>query len=160
LVVAIVFGVLLARFDKGTNPVVYLLGYCAYLAVSVLLMQRLWINRWLQPGEDWTPTAAVARARLRLAQSLTSILECGVLVFACGVVDSLGQSVFVAFVRGRPVELATSGGVIALLLALARKFATMAVTPGTSWMKVIVRFQKWIALVVALVAMLAIAALL
>ena len=163
LVASVVFGVLLGRFDQWSNPVVYLLGYCAYLAVAVLLMQRFWISRWLLPGEDWTHTAAVSRARLRLTQSLTTLLKVVLLVSACGFVDSLGQAIFVALLRARPVELATlgtSGGAIAVLLALARKFATFSFKPAGGWMKAIVRMQKWIALVAAILALVAISALL
>ncbi|HYS14655.1 MAG TPA: patatin-like phospholipase family protein [Burkholderiaceae bacterium] len=163
LVAAAVFGVLLGRFDQWTNPVVYLLGYGVYLAVSVLLMQRFWISGWLKPGEDWTFTAAVARARLKLTQALSGLLKVLLVILACALVDSLGQCIFVAILRARPVELATlgtGGGAIALLLALARKFSTMVPHDAVTWKKLFVRTQKWVALVAALLGLLAIAALL
>ncbi|MCX8116191.1 MAG: hypothetical protein N3D71_14160, partial [Burkholderiaceae bacterium] len=43
LVASVVFGVLLARFDRWDNPVVFLLAYGAYLAIATLLAQRLWL---------------------------------------------------------------------------------------------------------------------
>jgi hypothetical protein len=163
LVVAAVLGVLLGRFDQWSNPVVALLAYSVFLAATVLLMQRFWITRWLKPGEDWTHTAAVARARLKLTQRLTGLLRILFLVFLCALVDSLGQSIFVALLRARPVDLATlgtSGGAIALLLALARKFGTVVHVDVSTWTKMVVRMQKWIALIAGLLALLAIAALL
>ncbi|HTT13884.1 MAG TPA: patatin-like phospholipase family protein [Burkholderiaceae bacterium] len=163
LVVAAVLGVLLGRFDQWSNPVVVLLGYSVYLAATVLLMQRFWIAGWLQPGEDWTHTAAVARARLKLTQTLTAVLRIALLVFACALVDSLGQSTFVALLRSRPIDLATlgtSGGAVAILLAIARKFSTMVHVDVSGWTKVLARMQKWIALASALLALAMIAALL
>jgi Patatin-like phospholipase len=163
LVMSVVFGVLLGRFDRWTNPVVYLLSYSTYLAVTVLLMQRFWIARWLKPGEDWTHTAAVARARLRLTQSLTSLLKVLLVALACGLVDSLGQSIFVALLRQRSAELTalgSSGGLVALLLALARRFTTMGLGSITAWKKAVLRLQKGIALAAGLIGLFAIAALL
>jgi hypothetical protein len=163
LVAGAVAGGLLGRFDRWTNPVVPLLAYGVYLSVTVLLMQRFWIARWLRPGEDWTQTAAVARARLKLTKALSLLLKTALVMFACALVDSVGQSIFVALVRSRPVELATigaSGGVIALLLAFARKFGSMVLLDVSKWKQMIVRMQKQIALVVGMIALLAIAALL
>lgn len=163
LVIGAVLGVLLGRFDQWTNPVVYLLGYCVYLAIVVLLLQRFWIPRWLRPGEDWTHTAAVARVRLKLTQTLTLLLKVLLVLLACGFVDSLGQSLFVALLRARPVDLATIGGssgAIALLLALVRKLGAMALGDASKWKMMVVRMQKWLALVAALLALVAIAALL
>ncbi len=157
-----VLGVLLGRFDKWSNPVVPLLGYGTYLAVAVLLMQRLVIARWLGPGEDWTQTAVVARVRLKLTQALTAVLKVCLVVLACGIVDSIGQSLFVAMVRGRVdlASLAASGGLIGVLAALARKFGSLVVTDIAKWRKTVVRMQKSIALVAALLALAAIATLL
>jgi hypothetical protein len=163
LVVGSVLAVLLGRFDRYGNPVVYLLGYSVYLAVIVLLMQRFWIAGWLRPGEDWTHTAAVARARLKLTQALTKLLKLLLLLFACALVDSVGQTIFVLLLRGRPLELAsiaTSGGLIAVLLALARAFGKVVVRDVSTWKKMIVRTQKRVALVAAYLALFAIASLL
>jgi hypothetical protein len=163
LFVAAVLGVLLGRFDKWSNPVIALLGYGAYLAIAVLLLQRLVIARWLGPGEDWTQTAVVSRVRLKLTQGLTTLLKWVLVLLACGVVDSLGQSIFVALLRGRPVDFAaltTSGGVIGVLLVLARKLGSVALSDLAKWRKALVTMQKTIALVAALIALLAIAALL
>ena len=163
LVVAAVLCVMLGRFDQWSNPIVAPLAYGVYLAVVVLLMQRFWIAGWLKPGEDWTHTAAVSRARLKLTQTLTRLLRILLVVLACAVVDSLGQSIFVALLRARPTDLAaigTSGGAIAVLLALARKFGTLVQVDVSKWTKMIVRMQKLIALVAALLALAAIAALL
>lgn len=162
LFVSAVLAVLLGRFDKWTNPVIYLLAYCTYLSIAVLLMQRFWIARWLRPGEDWTHTAAVSRVRLKLTQALTTLLRILLVAFACGIVDSIGQSVFVAMLRARPVDfaaLSTSGGAIGVLLVLARKFGSLAVTDVAKWKKTVVRMQKTIALAAALLALAAIAAL-
>jgi len=164
LVVSAVLGVLLGRFDQWTNPVVYLLGYLFYVAASVLLLQRFLIAGWLRPGENWTQTAVVARARLKLTQALTKLLKLVLIVLACGFVDSLGQSIFVALLRGRWIDLAsigTSSGAVAVLLALARKFGTFVLGDVVSkWKQVVVRMQKWIALIAAIIALAAIAALL
>jgi hypothetical protein len=163
LFVSAVMLVLLGRFDKWSNPVIPLLGYCSYLAVTVLLMQRFVIDRWLAPSEDWTQTAVVARVRLKLTQMLTTLLKLVLVALACGIVDSVGQSMFVAMLRGRPVDLATlttGGGAIGVLLVLARKFGSLAVTDIAKWRKTVVSMQKMIALIAALLAVGAIAALL
>jgi hypothetical protein len=163
LVASAVLGVLLGRFDRWTNPVVYLLGYGVYLAVTVLLVQRLVIARWLRPGENWTQTAVVARVRLKLTQALTAVLKVLLVILGCGFVDSLGQSVFVALLRARPPELiaiGTSGGLIVVLLAVARKLGTVGIGDLTKWKAFLVRMQKQIALGVAVLALAAIAGLL
>lgn len=163
LVASVVFGVLLARFDRWDNPVVFLLGYGAYLAAATLLVQRFWLARTLAPGEDWTYTSAVARARLKLTQALTALLALLAVVAACGVVDSFGQTLFVAWLRNRPGELAalaSGGGAIAIALALARKLGTTVAADAAAWKKRLAQMRKLVALVVALAALAAIAALL
>lgn len=163
LVASLVFGVLLARFDRWDNPVVFLLGYGAYLAIVTLLLQRFWLARMLKPGEDWTHTSAVARARLKLTQALTAALALLAVVAACGFVDSFGQTLFVAWLRNRPGELAalaSGGGAIAVALAFARKLGGAVGADATAWKKRLARLQKLVALVVALAALAAIAALL
>ncbi len=163
LVASLVFGVLLARFDRWDNPVVLLLGYGVYLAIATLLAQRFWIARLLKPGEDWTQTAAVARARLKLTQALTATLALLATVAACGLVDSFGQTLFVAWLRNRPGELAalaSGGGAIAIAAALARKLGEAAAADATAWKRRLARMQALVALVVALAALAAIAALL
>jgi hypothetical protein len=163
LVASLAFGVLLARFDRWDNPVVFLLGYGAYLAIATLLAQRLWLARMLKPGEDWTYTSAVARARLKLTQALTATLALLAAVAACGFVDSFGQTLFVAWLRNRPGELAalaSGGGAIAVALAFARKLGEAVGADATAWKKRLARLQKLVALVVALAALAAIAAML
>jgi len=163
LVASLAFGVLLARFDRWDNPVVFLLGYGAYLAIATLLAQRFWLARMLKPGEDWTYTSAVARVRLKLTQALTATLALLAAVAACGFVDSFGQTLFVAWLRNRPGELAalaSGGGAIAVALAFARKLGEAVGADATAWKKRLARLQKLVALVVALAALAAIAALL
>ncbi len=163
LVAAVAFGVVLARFDRWDNPVVLLLGYGAYLAIATLLAQRLWIARMLAPGEDWTYTSAVARARLKLTQALTTVLALLAAIAACGLVDSFGQTLFVAWLRNRPGELAAlaaGGGAIAVALALARKLGEAVAADATAWKKRLARLRSLAALVVAVAALVAIAALL
>ncbi|MFN3565629.1 MAG: patatin-like phospholipase family protein, partial [Burkholderiaceae bacterium] len=163
LVASVVFGVLLARFDRWDNPVVFLLGYGAYLAIATLLVQRFWLVRTLEPGEDWTHTSAVARARLRLTQALAAALALLAAIAAAGFVDSFGQTLFVAWLRNRPGELAalaSGGGAIAVAAALARRLGEAAGADATVWKKRLARLRGLVALVVALAALAAIAALL
>jgi hypothetical protein len=163
LVAAAVSGVLIGRFDHWSNPVVYLLGYAVFLAVVVLLMQQFWIPRWLEPGEDWSHTAAVARVRLKMTQALTTVLQVLIWVAAIGLVDSFGQTLFVGFLRSRPGELlaiGSGGGAIAVALALARKLGAKVLADETLWKRLLARLQKLVALVVAVLALAAIAALL
>jgi hypothetical protein len=163
LVASLTFGVLLARFDRPGNPVVFLLGYGAYLAIATLAAQRFWLARLLKPGEDWTHTAAVARVRLKLTQSLTTVLALLGAVAACGFVDSFGQTLFVAWLRARPGELAalaTGGGAIAVAAAIARKLGAAVGADAGVWKKRLARLQTLVALAIALAALVAIAALL
>ncbi|MEW5881500.1 MAG: patatin-like phospholipase family protein [Pseudomonadota bacterium] len=163
LVASVVFGVLLARFDRWDNPVVFLLAYGAYLAMATLLVQRFWLARLLAPGEDWTHTSAVARARLKLTQALAAALALLAAVAAAGLVDSFGQTLFVAWLRNRPGELAalaSSGGVIAVAAALARRLGEAVGADATAWKRRLARLHALVALVVALAALAAIAALL
>jgi hypothetical protein len=163
LVAAAVAGVLIGRYDRWTSPVVYLMWYAVFLAIVVLAMQRLWFPHWLNPGEDWTHTAAVARVRLKLTQALTAVLQVVVAVVAVGLVDSFGQTLFVGFLRGRPGELlaiGSGGGAIAIALALARKLGAKVLGDATLLKRLLARLQKLLALVVAVLALAAIAALL
>lgn len=163
LIASAILAVLLARFDHWTNPVVFVLAYGAYLALASLALLRLWLARQLAPGEDWTHTAAVGRARLALTQALTAALAVLLAAAACGFVDSLGQTLFVAFLRNRPGELLAVGGggsAIAVLLWLARKFAdTVLGADATALRRLLARLQRLIALTVAAAALAAIAAL-
>jgi hypothetical protein len=163
LLAASVFAVLLARFDHWTNPVVFVLAYGAYLALAALVLLRFWLARLLRPGEDWTHTAAVARARLRLTKALTAALAVLLVAAGCGLVDSFGQTLFVAYLRNRPGELlaiGSGGGAIALLLWLARKLGGAAFGADASALRrALVRMQKLVALVVAAAALAALAAL-
>ncbi|MCX8115970.1 MAG: hypothetical protein N3D71_13005, partial [Burkholderiaceae bacterium] len=155
--------VLLARFDHWTNPVVFVLAYGAYLALASLAALRFWLARLLRPGEDWKQTAAVARARLKLTQALTAALALLAAIAAAGFVDSFGQTLFVAWLRNRPGELAalaSGGGAIAVAAALARRLGEAVGADATVWKKRLARLHKLAALVVALAALAAIAALL
>lgn len=163
LFVAAVAIALVARFDSASNPLLVVLGYGVYLSIAVLLLQRFVLPGWLLATEDWTQTAPVARVRLKLTQGLTTVLKIVLLGFAAGLVDTIGQNVFVALVRGRAIDFAAlgaSGGAIGVLVVLARKFGSLAVTQAARWRKVVVRMQTTIALVAALLALLAIASLL
>lgn len=163
LLAASVFAVLLARFDHWTNPVVFVLAYGAYLALAALALLRFWLARLLAPGEDWTHTAAVARARLQLTKAMTAALAVLLIAAALGVVDSFGQTLFVAYLRNRPGELlaiGSGGGAIALLLWLARKLGdTVFGADASALRRALVRMQKLAALVVAAAALAALAAL-
>lgn len=163
LLASAIFAVLLARFDHWSNPVVFVLAYGAYLALASLALLRFWLARLLQPGEDWTHTAAVARARLALTKALTAALAALLVAAACGLVDSFGQTLFVAYLRNRPGELlavGSAGGAIALLLWAARRFGEAAFGADASALRrALDRMQKLAALAVALAALTALAAL-
>jgi hypothetical protein len=163
LLASSVLAVLLARFDHWTNPVVFVLAYGAYLALAALALLRFWLARLLRPGEDWTYTGAVARARLHLTKALTAALAVLLVVAGCGLVDSFGQTLFVAYLRNRPGELlaiGSGGGAIAVLLWLARKLGGAAWrADATALRRLLARMQKLAALVVAAAALAALAAL-
>jgi hypothetical protein len=185
LIVSVALCVPLWVFAHRTNPVLYLLGYGAYLGLVVLFIQGIlipiWrmqaqdqaagaeparrprIARWRQQFKVWIPAAEASYIRSKLTQWLTIVLWLLLILLACGLVDSIGQTVFVALLRkpgaGKVAAIGT-GGAVAVVLALARQFGTKVLGEASKWKKRVVRLQKLIALAAAGLALTAIAALL
>jgi hypothetical protein len=163
LVISGAGALLLAGLDTWQNPVVFVLVYGAYLAAATRVLQKFWLEGLLRPGESWVQSGPIARVRLTLTQVLAALLRVLVVVFAAALVDTLGQNIFIYALRGdrAALTLATSGGVIALALALLQKIGRIwFVTDPRKGMKLVLRYRKPAALVVAVLALLAIAALL
>lgn len=141
------------------NPIRFVLLYAGAVFVVSLAIRNLWFGVLL--GRDWKAQAPlVARARQKLTRGLTHSLYAALVLAAVGVIDSLGQSIFIGLVRDQLLGWGGGGaGVVAAILAIRRAADWIGGTSSTKLRQFISRNYKRVALVVALVAIVALASL-
>ncbi len=161
LVACVALLVPLLSYGQRANPVTWLLVYGAYLAVAAIAVRDGWLNNKL--GAGWqTEQVKVARARLKLTQGLTWVLKLVLALAAIGLVDSIGQTIYVAALRAQTIEwaaLGSGGGALAVVLVLLRRLAEATLgADARAWKQTLMRYQRPTALIAGVLALLALAA--
>lgn len=156
-VLGVAFAVVAVLLGAHGNPLAALAAYCVVLVAIGLLWRDVVIRRRL--GAQWqTFSGKVAQARQWLTKWLANALLWAGLVAALGLVDSIGQAFFVALIRGELIAWGSGGiGVAALVLAL-RQLAKLG-KDAKGWITFFVAYQKPVAMVVGVLALLLLAAL-
>ncbi len=146
-----------------TNPIGWVLLYAgAVFAVAVLLRDVIFT---LQLGSGWRKQAsAVAQARQKLTRWLTTSLYATLALLGIGLIDSLGQSMFIGVVRNELLAWGGGGaGVVATLMVVRRAadwLGTLGASPqGARLKQFMARNYRLVALAVGFAALLALATL-
>jgi hypothetical protein len=139
------------------NPIKYFLLYAGIAFAAALMIRNLYFT--LQLGSGWKVQAPlVARARQKLTRGLMVSFYAALALAAIGLIDSLGQSVFIGLVRN---ELGTWGGggvgVVALVMTIRRAADWLTGDASTRLRQFVTRNYKLVALGAALLAILALA---
>lgn len=146
------------------NPIGWVLLYAgAVFAAAVLLRDVIFT---LQLGMGWRKQAsAVAQARQKLTRWLTTSLYVVLALVGIGLIDSLGQSMFIGVVRNELLVWGGGGaGVVAALMAVRRAADWLgslsgASSQGARLKQFMARNYRLVALAVGLAALLALATL-
>ena len=157
----------LARYGmevEPANPIRWVLLYAGACFALALLIRNVFLT-W-QLGSRWqTQAAHVTVARQKLTRWLTTSLYAALALTGIGLVDSLGQSMFIGVVRNELLVWGGGGvGVVAALMAIRRAAGWVSALGGTSGggarlRQFITRNYRLVALLVALAALLALATL-
>ena len=141
------------------NPVKFVLLYAGVLFAMSLAIRNLLFTAML--GAGWSSQAPlVARARQKLTRWLTRSLYAALALAGIGLIDSLGQSIFIGIVRDELLGWGGGGaGVVAAIMAIRRAADWLGGQSSTGVKQFIERNYKLVALIVALVAIVALASL-
>jgi hypothetical protein len=128
--------------------------YAVYLTVVAWLLRAVGLGLW--PASEHAKTSGeVNRARQRLTKWLTWWMQATLLAAAAALVDSLGQSLFVALLKREDLFGWGAGGAgVVAAVAVLQRLAKLA-PDVRGWADLVLRFRKAAAMLVGVIALFA-----
>jgi hypothetical protein len=142
------------------NPLRWVLLYATAVSAVSVFLRNGWFCLTLPEKFGWRLRAPrVSRVRQTLVKWLRSSLYVAFALAGIGVVDSLGQSVFIGVVRDNLFAWGSGGaGVLVAFVAIQRAADWIGGESGTKFKRFVAHNYKLVALIVALAVLIALAA--